>query len=248
MAGKQVIATVLLAVTLTSGCGNAASTPPITPSPPATTLPVSEPSPTPLPPLAFDTLGMNSYEDPVGSLRFLLEVRNTNNFDVQGVKATVFLQDGEGKIVDSQSGYARLDVLRAGETAPVMIVFFLGAPEFSTYEVEIEGREADYLAGLLYRYLQVVEQTGRVGEWVPYEVLGQVDNTGGRDAESVTMIVTCYDLDGKVVAVSTGRPTERRIRAGGSSDFLISIGALAGEIANCKVQVQGLIANHSDWF
>lgn len=248
MGGKQVIATVVLVVTLTSGCGNAASTPPMTPSPPATTPPVSEPSPAPLPSLAFDMLGMNSYEDPVGSLRFLLEVRNRNDFEVEGVKATVFLQDGEGKIVDSQSGYARLDVLRAGETAPIMIVFFLGAPEFSTYKVEIEGREADYLAGLLYPYLQIVDEMGRVGEWVPYEVLGQVHNTGGRDAESVTVVVTCYDVGGKVVAVSTGRPTEGKIRAGGSSDFLISIGALAGEIANCRVQVQGLIANQSDWF
>jgi len=248
MAGKWAIVIILLIIALTSGCGNLVTTPVPTPSPLATTTLVPDPSPTPVPPLVFDISGMNFYEDPVGSLRFLLEVRNMNDFDVEGVKATVSLQDAEGQIVDSRSGYARLDVLRAGGTAPIVVVFFLRAPEFSAYKVEIEGQEADYLAGLLHTHLQVVEETGRVGQWVPYEVLGQIQNAGDRDAESVTLAVTCYDVGGKVVAVASGRPTDRTIPAGGSSDFVVSIGALAGEIVSCEAQAEGLTASYVDQF
>jgi len=244
VAGKQVIITIVSTVVLTNGCGNAVTTPLVTAPPQVTATLVPESSPTPFRPLVFDILGTNFYEDPVGSLRFLLEVRNMNDFDVEDVRATVILQDAEGGTVSSGSGHARLDALRAGDTAPIMVVFFLEAPEFSAYEVEIQGREADYLAGLLHPHLRVIDDMGRVGEWVPYEVLGKVHNAGDRDAESVSLVVTCYAADGKVVAVGSGRPAERTIPAGGSSDFLVSIGAVAGEIASCTVQVEGLIVNY----
>ncbi len=248
MATERIIVIIVFLLAPTSGCGNAVTTPLPTPSPAVTTTLVPDPSPTPLAPLVFDISGLSFYEDPVGSLRFLLEVRNTNNFDVEGVKATVILRDAEGQIVDSSSGCARLDVLRAGDTAPIMVVFFLRAPEFFAFEVEIQGREGDYLAGLLHPHLRVVEEMGRVGEWVPYEVLGQVQNAGDRDAESVTLVVTCYGVDGKVVAVSSGCPTNGTIPAGGSSDFVVSIGAVAGQIVSCRAQVEGLIGSYVDWF
>lgn len=248
MAGRRLIVIILIIFVVTSGCGNAVTTPLVTPTLPAETTVVPKPSPTSRPSLAFEVSGMNFYEDPVGSLRFLLEVSNMNDFDVENVKATVFLHDAKGQTIHSEAGYARLDVLRTGGTVPIMVVFFLESPEFTTYEVQIEGQEADYLAGLLHQDLQILDQMGRVGEWVPYEVLGQVHNAGGRDAESVTMVVACYDDDGKVVAVGTGRPAERIIPVGGSADFLVSIGAVAGEIATCNVQVEGLIANYADWF
>jgi hypothetical protein len=241
---KQLFIIGVLTAFLASGCDNAVATPPMTPSPRATATFIAEPSPMPPPLLAFEILGMNYYEDPVGSLRFLLEVRNMNHFDVEGVRAAVFLQDADGQIVDSQYGYAKLDILRRGDTAPIMVVFFLEAPEFSTYDIEIEGQEADYMAALLHPDLRIADDFGRVGQWVPYEVLGEVQNVGDWDAKSITLVVTCYDVDGKVVAVGTGRPAERAIPAGSSSDFLVSVGAVAGEIASCKVQVEGLIANY----
>jgi hypothetical protein len=246
MAGRWVLVITVFVVVLTSGCGDPATRPLLTPSPRVTTTSVPTTSPTALPLLEFDITGVNFFEDPVGSLRFLLEVRNTNDFDVEDVKATISLKGTEGEDVDCQSGYARLDVLRAGDTAPIMVVFFLRGPEFSTYEVEIRGQKADYLAGLLHQDLRVVDEVGRIGQWVPYEVLGQVYNDGGGDAESVTLIVTCHGIDGKVVAVGTGRPTERTIPAGGSSDFLVSMGAVAGDIASCRVQVEGLVSGYSD--
>jgi hypothetical protein len=242
MAVRQPIIIVFVVV-LIGGCTNAATSPLMTPVPHVAATLVPEPSPTPLPPLAFDLLGTNFYEDPVGSLRFMLEVRNMNGFDVEGVKAIVSLQDAEGQTVGSESGYARLDILRTGDTTPMMVVFFLESPEFSAYEIEIQGHEADYLAGLLHPDLQVLDDIGRIGEWVPYEVLGQVYNAGDRDAMSVTLAVTCYDLDGRVVGVGTGHPEERAIPAGSSSDFMVSLGAVAGEIAGYKVQVEGLIVD-----
>jgi len=181
------------------------------------------------------------YEDPVGSLRFLLEVENANDYPVERISVSVILQDGEGRTVASRSAYARLDLLEPGERASVMVVFFLVSPDFVTHDIHIEAHKADYMTQLLSPALEIVDPAGRVGEWVPYEVLGKVHNASSLDAESVTLAVTCYDIQGKIVAIGTGRPADRTIPAGESSEFLVSLGAVAGNVDKCRAQAEGLI-------
>jgi hypothetical protein len=237
---------VLLSLLLLSGsicaCGEGASAPEPTPASQVTPTLVARASPTPTPLLGFETRGDNFYEDPVGSLRFLFDVQNTNRIATERLWATVRLVDGDGQVVASESGYVRMDLLEPGESAPAMVVFFLSSPDFASYEIGVEAREADYLPQLLHEGLQITEEATRVGEWVPYEVLGLVENTADVDAESVTLTVTCYDRQGRVVAISTGRPEERKIEARESSEFLVTVGTTAGEVAACTVQAEGLIA------
>jgi hypothetical protein len=237
---------VLLSLLLLGGsicaCGEGATAPEPTPASHATPTLVARPSPTPTPLLAFETRGENFYEDPVGSLRFLFEVQNNNNLATERLWATVRLVDADSQVVASESGYVRMDLLEPGRSAPAMVVFFLSSPDFASYEINIEAREADYLPQLLHEGLQIAEETTRVGEWVPYEVLGRVENTADVDAECVTLTVTCYDPQGRVVAVGTGRPQERQIKARESSEFLVTVGTTAGEVSACTVQVEGLTA------
>jgi len=180
------------------------------------------------------------YEDAVGSLRFLLDVENANEYPVERVRVSVALRDQQGRTVASRSAYAKLDSLATGERASVMVVFFLVSPDFVTHDIYVEAQKADYMTQLLSPKLEIVDPAGRVGEWVPYEVLGEVHNTGSLDAESVTLAVTCYDIQGRIVAIGTGRPDDRTIPAGESSEFLVSLGALSGNVDNCRVQVEGL--------
>jgi hypothetical protein len=243
---RQVVVLLLLLPALaasTCACGNGAAPPAPTPSLQATPTAVVRPSPTPSPPLTFDISGETFYEDPVGSERFLFEVRNTNDCATERVRATVSLRDAEGQLVASQTGYARLDRLHPGESAPVLVVFSLSSPDFASHEITIEAHRADYLEELLHGGLQVTEETTRVGEWVPYEVLGQVHNATDVDAESVTLVVACYDAQGRVVAINTGRPAQRAIGAGESSDFMVTVGAVAGEVTTCSTQVEGLMSS-----
>jgi len=238
MRATQVLV-LLLTATVLAACVDVAEAPqPVTHFLPTPTTP--RPSPTPTPSPVLQAHSENVYEDPVGSLRFLLEVENASDYPVERIRVSVVLQDGEGRTVASRSGYARLDLLNPGERASVMVVFFLVSPDFVTYDIRLEAQKADYMTQLLSPTLEIVDPGGRVGEWVPYEVLGEVHNTGSLDAEAVTLAVTCYDIQGKIVAIGTGRPDDRTIPAGESSEFLVSLGALAGNVDNCRVQVEGL--------
>jgi hypothetical protein len=243
MCGQRALLLLVLLGASICACGTRATAPEPTPSSQVTPTLVARASPTPTPLLGFETRGDNFYDDPVGSLRFLFEVSNTNDLATERLRAVVRLLDADGQVVASRSGYARMDVLAPGQSAPVMVVFFLSSPDFASYEIIIEARDADYLPELLHGGLQITEETTRVGEWVPYEVLGQVNNVADVDAESVTLTVTCYDARGRVVAIGTGRPEEREIEARESSEFLVTVGTTAGEVATCTVQAEGLIAN-----
>jgi hypothetical protein len=237
---KHLLTLLLISVFLSS-CLDGPATPEGPSQRAATATRIPKASPTPAPPLAFETVSENAYQDPVGSLRFLVEVGNANDHPVESVSATVVLRDEEGRAVASQSAYARQDLLEAGDVAPVLVVFFLAHPDFATHDIEIDAHRADYLAQLLHPALEVVDLSGRIGEWVPYEVLGKVHNASPLDAHSVTLSVTCYDANGRIVAIGTGRATDRVIPAHGSSDFLVSLGALAGDIDKCRVRAEGLI-------
>jgi hypothetical protein len=189
----------------------------------------------------LETRAENYYEDSVGSLRFLFDVRNLNNYPVERVRAKVVLRDDEGKAIASRTAYARQDLLAAGETASVMVVFFLASPDFATYEILADASEADYMLELVHPALRIADPSARVGEWVPYEVSGTVQNLGDLTVECVTVAVTCYDVEERIVAAATGRAEDRTIPAGGSSEFLVSLGALAGDVDVCRAQVEGLI-------
>lgn len=239
MRATHILVLLLMAVSLTA-CLDATQVPEVVaPRPPTPTIPAPSPTPTASP--VLETFSENMYEDPVGSLRFLLDVENANDYPVEGVRASVALQDEEGRTVASQSGYARLDLLGPGERAPVMVVFFLASPDFATHDIRIDAQKADYLMQLLNPRLEIVDPSGRVGEWVPYEVLGKVHNASSLDAESVTLAVTCFDVQGRIVAIGTGRPDDRTIPAGESSEFLVSLGAVSGDVDRCRVQAEGLI-------
>jgi hypothetical protein len=239
MRATHILVLLLMAVFL-NACIDAPQVPEaVAPRPPTPTIP--RPSPTPIPSPVLETCSETMYEDPVGSLRFLLDVENANDYPVERVRASVVLQDEEGRTVASQSAYARLDLLGPGERAPVMVVFFLASPDFATHDIRLEAQEADYLMQLLNPALEIVDPSGRVGEWVPYEVLGKAHNASSLDAESVTLAVTCFDVQGRIVAIGTGRPDDRSIPAGESSQFLVSLGAVAGDVDRCRVQVEGLI-------
>lgn len=169
-----------------------------------------------------------------------MEVRNANDYAVENIRTTVVLRDEVGETVASQSAYAKLDLLEPSERAPVLVVFFLEHPPYATHQIHVDGQRAEYLQDLLHPALEVVDVSARVGEWVPYEVAGKVHNAGQGDAEAVTLFVTCHDAQLRPVAIGTGRPSSRVIPAGAASEFLISVGAVAGEIESCRVQVEGL--------
>jgi hypothetical protein len=236
------VLSLLLLGVLICACGNGEIAPGATPSTQPTPTLVARRSSTPTPVLTFETFRETAYQDSVGSTRFLFEVRNSNDFATERVQATVKLRDAEGSLLASETGYAKLDLLEPGGLAPVLVVFFLSSPDFASYEINIDAHRADYLLELLHGDLEIAEEVTRVGEWVPYEVLGQVRNTADIDADSVTLVVSCHGADGRIVAVGTGRPESRYVAAGESSEFLVTVGDVAGDVDSCTVRVEGLIA------
>jgi hypothetical protein len=235
--------TVFVPVSMLCACSGPPGHIAATPSPPATSTVSPRPAPSATPAPSLDTTPATVYEDPVGSLRFLFEVTNLSEFPLERVRASVDLRARGGALLSSQEAYAKVGLLQPGESAPVLVVFFLSNPDFSSYEIRVEAARADYLLALMCPELEIADLSARVGEWVPYEVLGRVLNAGESDAESVTVTASCVDSEGRIAAIISGSPEQRLIPAGESSEFLLSVGSTAAPIAECRARAEGLIAD-----
>lgn len=243
---SDTLLTLFVVTALLAACGAPEVKAPEAPTPAPTATRRPRPSPTPTPSPALQASAPSSYRDPVGSLRFMFQVKNLSEFAVEQVRATVSLKNGEGEVIAEQSAYARLDLLRPAELAPVLVVFFLTSPEYADYDISVDGARADRLAELLHPALEIVELSGRVGEWVPYEVLGRVLNSSEQDVEAVLVTAYCFDSQGRTTAIVSGGPEQRAIPAGESSEFLLSVGSSAGEIAACAARAEGLAPQLTD--
>ena len=198
---------------------------------------VGPPTPTPTPlPLRIEGIGF--YETPAGGLWCLGEVRNTAGVDIERVEVQVSLYDENDRVLAANSAFTMLDVVPRGGKAPFAILFAEPPEGFASYRaLALSAEPATYL-GSRYLDLAVVEHRGKAEGDIFY-VMGQVRNTGQADAKEVTVVVTAYDAQGRVVGVRAGAIEADVLPAGETSPFQVNLFPIGGVVADYAVQVQG---------
>ena len=91
--------------------------------------------------------------------------------------------------------------------------------------------------GNRYLDLAVTEQQGE-SEGHYFAVEGQVQNTGQANAETVTVLVTAYDAQGRVTGFRQA-DLEDAPAVGESSPFQVNLLPFGGAVVSYTVQVQG---------
>lgn len=251
---KRAIALVALAALVLAGlaCGSEKTvlspTMPTTTEVEATEAPVSEapteapePTETPKPVMAAEVLSVGWYEDSIGSLWFVGELENTGDVDLASVEVIVSLKSGDGTLAAVDSSYAGLDVVYPGEVAPFSVLFFLETPtEWADYEINIQTEAAssfDYATS--YRDLEIVDSSGKAGEFAAYQIVGQIQNTGEQDAEFVEITVTLYDAGGNVVGVDSSYTEFDIVKVEQVSPFDIQVLSVAGDVDHYTLIAEG---------
>jgi hypothetical protein len=178
--------------------------------------------------------GMVTSEEPYGGLEavagrdftehyFYLpgEVRNTGGANCEFVRVVAAFYDAEGTVVAVAPTVALKDVVPAGGKAPFELSA-AGVPEFDRYELWVEGTPTgkEPYAGFEIDVGREYEAHGA------YHLVGRVVNTGDRAYESVRVLATFYDAEGRVVRVGFAFTELDVVPAGGSSPFDVLVGDL----------------------
>jgi len=188
--------------------------------------------------VSIEVSKINPYETPVGSLWFLGEAENTSGVNVEGVRVVVSLYDEEGQMVATESSFTELNLILPGDKAP-FAVLFKDPPRFREYAATAQGVAVAAREGVEYLNLEAVNCSGEATEYSTYTISGEVRNVGRFDAESVVVVVTAYDVQGRVIAVRGAYAEAEVIPAGGSSPFTARLSPAAGTVVTYTVQVRG---------
>ncbi len=153
------------------------------------------PTPTPMP---ISIRGIGFYETAVGSLDCLGEFVNTTPNVLTNVQMRVTLYDAAGSPVIEGETFASADILPPSGRAPFRILFISPPSNFVSHqEVLLRAQDAGELAEG-YWNLEVVEVNG-APSGPQFEVTGSVRNSdAARSANSVVVIATAYDAEGRV--------------------------------------------------
>lgn len=192
------------------------------------------PTPTAVP---FEILNINFHESPVGSLWCLGEVLNVAGFDIERVQVEVSLYGEEGDVLATGSSFVALDVVPEGGKAPFAILFSEPPQRFAKYKViPLSGDPVLYL-GNRYLDLEIVNERGFFEENV-FILTGEVMNKGDFPAKEVTVVVTVYNVEGRVAGFRQVELNAEILLPGTSSAFLTSLSPI-GEVITYTFVAQG---------
>ena len=191
---------------------------------------------------AAEVVDINSFTDSIDALHFIGLVRNTGTVDLEFVEITVTLRDANNTLVAVESGYTSLDVVPVGQVSPFSVLFLEAPAEWSTYEIDIQGEEADFLDP--YTEFEVVSSTGRIPSFGGYEIVGEIRNTGVANAEFVEVIAVLYDVNNRILGVDFTFTEFDIVEAGGTSPFsLIALSTADGAIDHYDLFIEGSVAD-----
>jgi len=174
-------------------------------------------TPTPLPPdtVLLGLMSSHEYEDDLGFITIVGEVRNDLQMNVGKVLVTATFYSASGDVIDEVSTSTMMDILPPGQRSPFALT--LPRPvDLWEYSLRITARPTleQPLTGL-----EVVQSYVYEDEVGFYHVTGEVENTGQRTADRVQVIVTLYDKWGKIVNAGFVYSEPRRVSPGGKAAF-----------------------------
>jgi len=177
------------------------------------------------------------YRDNMGNVHIVGEFQNTGSKNTTGnrVKVTVF--NFEGSIVATGQSLSYLSALKPNQKCPFEII--LSVPSYTiNYKLETECQSTDKESvsdiDIKDDYIKVL-----AGGWSKLQ--GKITNRGNGAYESVLIVITFYDKDGRVVEVGTTSPDTLPLSPGNSCTFKMGINPyISAKVVKYMIQADGV--------
>ena len=175
-------------------------------------------TPTPLP---LEIVGVMLYETPVGGVWCMGEVVNTTDGPITNIQVQVTLVTADGMPLQSSVALAAADYLAPEAHAPFAVLFKAPPTGYADARVSLLRGEAVSAITAGFAPLDVAQPYGAVSG-PQYRVTGLLVNNTGAAVRRITVVVTLYDKEGKVLGYrQTVLDTEAVLPAGQSQEFRV---------------------------
>jgi len=178
------------------------------------------------------------------------EVQNLGSRPVKSLDATATLYDANGAVLATESSYVKTPlafnlwhtgVLLPGETAPFYII--IDSPgQWKDWKIELEYDEAaDSDFDEHYYDLEILNDQGRaINEFFyNYRVSGEIENIGLLETGNVRIVVTLYDVQGRIIGVKEAMTDDDELLPGEMVPFSVDMYA-RGQVASYRSFVRSV--------
>ena len=175
-------------------------------------------TPTPLP---LEVVGVTLYETPVGGVWCMGEVANTTGGPITNMQVQVTLVTADGLPLQSSVALAAADYLAPEARAPFAVLFRSPPAGYADVRVSLLRGEAVSAITAGFVPLDVAQPAGAVSG-PQYRVTGLLVNNTGAPVRRMTVVVTLYDGEGRVLGYrQTVLDAETVLPAGQSREFRV---------------------------
>jgi hypothetical protein len=147
-----------------------------------------------------------SYTDPNGIPVIVGEVVNDGNEPIKSVEVKANFIDSDGKVIDSGSAKAAVDVIPSGQRAPFMII---GTADYASTVKSFELQVVNFAnAPAKPAKLEIINTDQDSDGITEVSITGEVKNIGDKTATFARVYATFYDERNKVVGLAASTVTE----------------------------------------
>ena len=172
-------------------------------------------------PLSLDIVGATLYQTPVGGVWCMGEVGNTTDGPVTNIQVQVTLVTADGMPLQSSVALAAADYLAPGSRAPFAVLFKSPPTGYADVQVSLLRGETVSAITAGFTPLDVVQPSGAVSG-PQYRVTGLLVNNTGAAVSRITVVVTLYGVEDKVIGYRQAVLSEEAaLPAGQSQEFKI---------------------------
>ena len=153
------------------------------------------PTPTPLP---LELRGVNLYRTPVGGVRCMGEVVNSTSTPVTNLQVAVTLLAPDGTRLLTGYSLASADYLPPDKNAPFSFLF--SEPPEGVTDVDVQLLRGETVSSITARFVPLdVENAEGADSGPQYRVRGLIANNSSQTMGRVTVVVTIYDNEKRVI-------------------------------------------------
>ena len=155
-----------------------------------------------------------------GTFHIVGEIENNSSVPLNQVVVTATFYDINKKTLDTVSTDSILETIMPGKKGPFDLFFINNVvSQIYQYSLNIKYKPTDYKT----ESLEILSSNAKRDMLDNFIISGTVTNHDQKTANTIVVIATLYDKDGKVVATSKTYTQPEYLKAGGITPFLVSI-------------------------
>jgi hypothetical protein len=160
------------------------------------------------------------YVNEEGTLHIVGEIENNSSVPLNQIVVTATFYDIYDKILDITTTNSIQETIMPGKKGPFDLIFTNKIiPQIYRYSLNIEYKPAEHKI----ESLEILSSNIKRDMLDNFIISGTITNHDQRTANTIVIIATLYDKEGKVVATSKSYTEPEYLKAGGITPFLIYV-------------------------